>query len=200
MSKKRQFHMLMGRAGPANRNGRLAAALGATALAWAGVTGFAVPGPAGALLAPRAPAASAPAGLNPQGAVVDPATHTLYVADGKGNAVSVIDTATCNAQLSMGCAKAVATVHLGPQPVVEPGQSGAFPTAIGFTTWAYALARTPAGKMGATTYLVPALTVVMSWALLGQVPGLLVIGGGVLCLAGVAIARRRPRPSVPRLG
>ncbi|MGD0811389.1 MAG: YncE family protein [Acidimicrobiales bacterium] len=130
MSKKRQFHMLMGRAGPANRNGRLAAALGATALAWAGVTGFAVPGPAGALLAPRAPAASAPAGLNPQGAVVDPATHTLYVADGKGNAVSVIDTATCNAQLGMGCAKAVATVHLGPQPVVEPGQSGAFPTAI----------------------------------------------------------------------
>jgi len=77
---------------------------------------------------------------------------------------------------------------------------GAFPTAIGFTTWAYALARTPAGKMGATTYLVPALTVVMSWALLGQVPGLLVIGGGVLCLAGVAISRRRPRPSVPRPG
>ena len=112
MSKKRQFHMLMGRAGPANRNGRLAAAVGATVLAWAGVTGFAVPGPAGALLAPRAPAASAPAGLNPQGAVVDPATHTLYVADGKGNAVSVIDTATCNAQLGMGCAKAVATVHL----------------------------------------------------------------------------------------
>ncbi len=71
-----------------------------------------------------------PAGLNPQAAVLDPATHTLYVADGQGNAVSVIDTATCNAQLSMGCAKPVATVHLGRQPVVEPGQSGAFPTGI----------------------------------------------------------------------
>jgi len=77
---------------------------------------------------------------------------------------------------------------------------GRLPYAIGFTTWAYALARTPAGKMGATTYLVPALTVVMSWALLGQVPGLLVIAGGVLCLAGVSISRRRPRPSVPRPG
>lgn len=34
---------------------------------------------------------------------------------------------------------------------------GAFPTALGFTTWALALARTTAGRMGATTYVVPAL-------------------------------------------
>jgi len=32
---------------------------------------------------------------------------------------------------------------------------GVFPTAIGFLTWAYALSRTTAGRMGATTYLVP---------------------------------------------
>jgi len=69
---------------------------------------------------------------------------------------------------------------------------GVFPTAIGFTTWAYALARTPAAKMGATTYVVPAITVFISWAALGQVPALLAIVGGVLCLAGVALSRRRP--------
>jgi len=69
---------------------------------------------------------------------------------------------------------------------------GVFPTAIGFTTWAYALARTPAAKMGATTYLVPAITVLMSWAFLGQVPSWLAIIGGTLCLAGVALSRRRP--------
>ncbi|MGA3221530.1 MAG: DMT family transporter [Acidimicrobiales bacterium] len=74
---------------------------------------------------------------------------------------------------------------------------GVFPTAIGFTTWAYALARTPAGKMGATTYLVPALTVLMSWALLGQVPSWLAIAGGALCLAGVSLSRRRPRAVEP---
>jgi drug/metabolite transporter (DMT)-like permease len=68
---------------------------------------------------------------------------------------------------------------------------GLFPTTLGFTTWAYALARTTAGKMGATTYAVPALTVLMSWMLLGQVPGWLTLGGGLLCLAGVAVARRR---------
>ena len=36
---------------------------------------------------------------------------------------------------------------------------GLFPTMLGFTTWAYALARTPSGKMGATTYAVPGLVV-----------------------------------------
>jgi drug/metabolite transporter (DMT)-like permease len=93
----------------------------------------------------------------------------------------------------------VAEVTAAPLPAtLKVCYLGVFPTAIGFTTWAYALARTPAGKMGATTYLVPALTVVLSWALLGQVPGLVVTAGGVLCLAGVSISRRRPRPQVPR--
>lgn len=70
---------------------------------------------------------------------------------------------------------------------------GVFPTALAFTTWAYALARTTASSMGATTYAVPALVVGMSWLFLGEVPGLLTLGGGVLCLAGVAVSRSRPR-------
>jgi drug/metabolite transporter (DMT)-like permease len=70
---------------------------------------------------------------------------------------------------------------------------GLFPTALAFTTWAYALARTTAGKMGATTYIVPALVVLMSWAALGETPGPLSFAGGLLCLAGVAVARSTPR-------
>ncbi|MFI6406436.1 DMT family transporter [Streptomyces sp. NPDC050548] len=70
---------------------------------------------------------------------------------------------------------------------------GVFPTALAFTTWAYALARTTASRMGATTYAVPALVVLMSWLALGEVPGLLTLAGGVLCLAGVAVSRSRPR-------
>lgn len=70
---------------------------------------------------------------------------------------------------------------------------GVFPTALAFTTWAYALARTTASRMGATTYAVPALVVLMSWIALDEVPGLLTLGGGVLCLAGVAVSRSRPR-------
>ncbi|MER5597417.1 DMT family transporter [Streptomyces sp. NPDC002265] len=70
---------------------------------------------------------------------------------------------------------------------------GLFPTALAFTTWAYALARTTAGRMGATTYAVPALVVLMSWLVLGEVPGVLTLAGGALCLAGVAVSRSRSR-------
>ncbi len=69
---------------------------------------------------------------------------------------------------------------------------GLFPTTLGFTTWAFALARTTSGKMGATTYAVPGLVVAMSWLILGQVPGWLTIAGGALCLVGVAVSRSRP--------
>ncbi len=67
---------------------------------------------------------------------------------------------------------------------------GVFPTAIAFTTWAYALARTTASKLGATTYVVPAMVVLLSWLFLDEVPGWLTLAGGMLCLTGVAISRR----------
>jgi len=70
---------------------------------------------------------------------------------------------------------------------------GVFPTALAFTTWAYALARTTASRMGATTYAVPALVVLMSWLALDEVPGIVTLAGGALCLAGVAVSRSRPR-------
>jgi drug/metabolite transporter (DMT)-like permease len=77
---------------------------------------------------------------------------------------------------------------------------GVLPTGLAFTTWAYALARTSAAQMGATTYLVPALVVGMSWLLLSEVPGWWTFAGGVLCLAGVAVSRttsRKPAPAIP---
>ncbi|WP_260613875.1 DMT family transporter [Streptomyces sp. WAC07061] len=70
---------------------------------------------------------------------------------------------------------------------------GVVPTALAFTTWTFALARMPAGKLGATTYAVPAIVVLLSWILLGEVPAWLTLLGGLLCLAGVAVSRYRPR-------
>lgn len=70
---------------------------------------------------------------------------------------------------------------------------GLFPTSLAFLTWGYALRFTTAGKLGATTYAVPAIVLVLSWMLLGEVPGPLALSGGVLCLLGVAISRSRPR-------
>jgi drug/metabolite transporter (DMT)-like permease len=68
---------------------------------------------------------------------------------------------------------------------------GLFPTAIGFTTWAYALGRSSAGRLGSTTYLVPPIVIVMSLVLLGEAPVPLAILGGALCIAGVIVARSR---------
>jgi drug/metabolite transporter (DMT)-like permease len=74
---------------------------------------------------------------------------------------------------------------------------GALPTALAFTTWAYALARTTAGRLGVTTYLVTPIAILLGWALLGETPAALAYVGGALCLAGVYVARRT-RPSRPR--
>ena len=67
---------------------------------------------------------------------------------------------------------------------------GVFPTSIAFTTWAYALARGSAGRLAATAYLVPPLTIVISWLILGEAPSVIAVMGGAVCLVGVMIARR----------
>lgn len=68
---------------------------------------------------------------------------------------------------------------------------GAIPTSLAFTTWGYALSRLPAGQLGVTTYVVPAIVVLMGWLAFGEIPTLLAIIGGVICLVGVAVSRRR---------
>jgi drug/metabolite transporter (DMT)-like permease len=70
---------------------------------------------------------------------------------------------------------------------------GVFPTAIAFTTYAFALTHMSASSLGVTTYLVPPITVVMAWLLLDETPPALAYVGGALCLLGVALARRKPR-------
>ncbi|QZY30938.1 DMT family transporter [Nocardioides coralli] len=71
---------------------------------------------------------------------------------------------------------------------------GVFPTAIAFSTYAYALKHMSASNLGVTTYLVPPITIVLGLLLLGETPAPIAYVGGVLALVGVSVARRRPRP------
>ena len=70
---------------------------------------------------------------------------------------------------------------------------GVFPTAIAFTTYAYALRHMTASRLGVTTYVVPVLATGMSGLFLGEVPPPPAYVGGALALVGVAVARRPSR-------
>lgn len=109
----------------------------------------------------------------------------------------------------VGCAAGLlATLPFAPQAVTELADAspstiggvvflGVGPTAIAFVTWAYALARTDAGRMAATTLSVPAIAVLLSWLTLGEVPTVWRMVGGALALAGVTISRMRGRTPAP---
>jgi len=74
---------------------------------------------------------------------------------------------------------------------------GVVPSALAFVTWAYALNHSDAGKFALTTFLVPFITTLMAWVVLGEVPPALAFVGGVLCIAGVLLTRRKPRVVAP---
>ncbi|KAA9153195.1 EamA family transporter [Amycolatopsis acidicola] len=79
-------------------------------------------------------------------------------------------------------------------PVLSTGwllYLGVVPTALAFSTWAYALARVNAGRLGISTYAVPPITIALGALFLGEVPPVAALVGGVICLAGVALSRRR---------
>jgi drug/metabolite transporter (DMT)-like permease len=99
---------------------------------------------------------------------------------------------------------AVVTLPFAPLLVEELGSAppdaiawivylGIFPTAIAFTTWAFALNRTTAGRLGSTTYLVPPVAIGLAWLMLNEVPPALAFLGGALCIGGVIVARSRGR-------
>lgn len=73
---------------------------------------------------------------------------------------------------------------------------GVFPSAIAFTTWAFALSRSSAGAFAQSTFLVPFITSLMAWLLLDEVPPPLAFVGGAMCIIGVLLARRMSRARV----
>ena len=113
-------------------------------------------------------------------------TYALYASFAADSAHALPDGEREQAALDAEAARAPASSTL---LVVYLGIG---PTAIAFTTWAYALSRSTMARQGATTYLVPPLVIALSFVTLGEVPGIVAMLGGALCLAGVAVTRRRP--------
>ncbi len=146
---------------------------------------------------------------DPLGAVLAVAAAVLY-AVGVLSQKKALQTVTPMTATWLGClVGTIVTLPFAPtlisQVAAAPARAtlgiaylGVFPTAIAFSTWAYALSRTSAGKLSASTYVVPALTVLISWVFLGETPAALALLGGAVCLVGVACTRlpgRRPSAS-----
>lgn len=71
------------------------------------------------------------------------------------------------------------------------------PSAVGFVTRGYAVARFRLSTATAALYLVPPAALVVSYAWLGEVPSLAAIAGGLLSVTGVVIISRRPAGRAP---
>lgn len=72
---------------------------------------------------------------------------------------------------------------------------GVLPTAVAFTTWAYALTHTDAGALSLTTFLVPGIATLVAWLTINEVPPPLTFVGGALAIVGVLMTRRKPKPA-----
>jgi len=67
---------------------------------------------------------------------------------------------------------------------------GVVPGALGYATWAYGIARTPALTAASFLYLVPAFALGIAWVVLGEVPSALSLLGGALVVGGVVVVQR----------
>ena len=65
---------------------------------------------------------------------------------------------------------------------------GIFPAAIAYSLWAYAASRLTASRLIAFLYLVPPLSLAISFLWLGEVPQKLSVWGGFIALCGVIVA------------
>ena len=76
---------------------------------------------------------------------------------------------------------------------------GIAPTFVGYLAWNAALRRVSASQLATFLYLSPPIALLIGWLWLHEQPDLLVLAGGVITVAGVALAnaRRRTLPEMP---
>jgi drug/metabolite transporter (DMT)-like permease len=70
---------------------------------------------------------------------------------------------------------------------------GLAPSAIGFVTWGYAVARRSVTRATSALYLVPVVALAVAYAWLGERPGVAGLAGGAVSVAGVVLSNAGTR-------
>lgn len=89
----------------------------------------------------------------------------------------------------------IMAVHFS--PLMSAVYLGLMPSALGFVTWGYAVARYPLAQSTAALYLVPLVALTIAFLWLGEVPKPIQLLGGLISMIGVIVINRRsarPRP------
>jgi len=74
---------------------------------------------------------------------------------------------------------------------------GIAPSFVGYLAWSLAIHRASASRVSSFIYLSPPIAIVIGWLWLHEIPGPMVLVGGVVVIAGVVLANARRRPAVP---
>jgi terminal-alkyne amino-acid exporter len=85
--------------------------------------------------------------------------------------------------------------HAGTRATLAAVFLGLAPSALGFVSWGYAVARLPVTVAAGSLYLAPPIAVLVGYVWLGETPRLVELLGGAVAIAGVALANSRPRPA-----
>ena len=67
---------------------------------------------------------------------------------------------------------------------------GIFPAALGYLAWSYVLHSIPATRAASALYFMPFVATLMGWMLLGEVPVILSLVGGLLAIFGVVLVNK----------
>lgn len=96
-----------------------------------------------------------------------------------------------------GLAADVATA--GVTPLLATVYIGVVPSATAYTLYAYALSQAPVTLVAAFLYMVPVFSLLFSWLLLHEVPGVLTLLGGGIAIFGIVLINRTRRRNQPHL-
>lgn len=84
-----------------------------------------------------------------------------------------------------GLAKAVADAPV--RATLAVVYLGLFPAALAYAAWTFAMSRAPVSRVVMTQYAMPALTILIGWLWLGELPRPMALLGGLIALGGVLV-------------